>query len=369
LSGNAMTIAYYDKHPLVLYLRNPQNALAFSAAEWERLLRAARHGYLSSRVAWLATQNGLMAQLPEKIQFHFQSALRVSQSQAVSVNWEVLQLQKAFSAVAIPFVLLKGGAYIKAQLAAAPGRELSDVDIMVPKDRLNDAEKALYGGGWFATKLNTYDQRYYREWMHELPPMQHLGRGTTLDLHHTILPPTALLKPDVALLWEAAQPVEGESGVYVLAPIDMVLHSATHLFHDGELEHGLRDLVDMDALIRPFSTQPQFFAALVERAEVLHLGRPLHYALTYCKLFLQTPIPEAILSQAVGLGSQSMMIRNLMDVVVLSSLGSILQDKPSVLTRISQFGMYLRSHYLRMPMRLLVPHLVRKQFASADDPR
>ena len=102
---------------------------------------------------------------------------------------------------------------------------------------------------------------------------------------------------------------------------------------------------------------------------MLDLGRPLHYALTYCKLFLQTPIPEAIFSRSVGLGSQSAMIKNLMDVVVLRSLGSILQDKPSALSRMSQFAMYVRSHYLRMPMRLLVPHLVRKQFVSKDDGR
>jgi hypothetical protein len=33
----------------------------------------------------------------------------------------------------------------------------------------------------------------------------------------------------------------------------MVLHSATHLFYDGELNHGLRDLVDLDDLLRHFS--------------------------------------------------------------------------------------------------------------------
>ena len=362
-----MSFADYDNHPLLQYLRDPQSALGFGTTDWERLLRAARHGYLSSRVAWQATQNGLMAKLPEKIQFHFHSAMRVADSQAISVNWEVAQIQKALREPAIPFALLKGGAYIKGQLAAAPGRLLSDIDIMVPKDRLNDAEKALYAGGWFPTKLNAYDQRYYREWMHELPPMQHLGRGTTLDLHHTILPPTALLKPDVKLLWQAACPVQGEKGVFVLAPVDMVLHSATHLFHDGELEHGLRDLVDMDALIRQFAVQPQFFASLIERAQALDLGRPLHYALTYCQLFLHTPIPEDVLSRAVALGSRSVVIKNIMDVVVLSSLGSILQDKPSAQSRISQFAMYVRSHYLRMPMRLLVPHLVRKQFRADDD--
>jgi hypothetical protein len=364
-----MSFAAYDSHPLIQYLRNPQVALAFSARQWERLLRSARHGSLSSRVGWLAEQSGLMVQLPEKIQFHFQSALRVAQSQAVSVNWEVAQIQKALAEPNIPFVILKGGAYIKGKFAAAHGRVLSDVDIMVPKSRLNDAEKALYAAGWFPTKLNAYDQRYYREWMHELPPMQHLDRGTTLDLHHTILPPTALLKPDVDLLWAAASPIEGEKGVFVLSPVDMVLHSATHLFHDGELEHGLRDLVDMDALIRQFAVPTAFFQSLIDRAEALNLGRPLHYALKYCKLFLNTPIPDAIYERSAGLGSQSVLIRKVMDIAVARSIGRILEVKPSAKTRLSEFAMYVRSHYLRMPLHQLIPHLLRKQFVPSEEVR
>src|SRR5665647_1722775 len=99
-----MSIAVYENHPLIQYLRDPESAAAFSATDWERLLRAARHGYLSSRVAWLAKQKGLIERLPEKIQFHFQSALRVAESQAISVNWEVAQIQIALAESAIPFV-------------------------------------------------------------------------------------------------------------------------------------------------------------------------------------------------------------------------------------------------------------------------
>lgn len=362
-----MLPAVFESHPLVQYLRDPAVALKFRVSDWERLIRAARHGTLSSRIAWLASQHSLLAQLPEKIQFHFLSALQVSASQAISVNWEVSQLHKALGSVSIPFALLKGGAYIKGNFAAAPGRLLSDVDIMVPKEQLNDAERALYANGWFPTNINAYDQRYYREWMHELPPMQHLGRGTTLDLHHTILPPTALLKPDVAKIWAAAKPIENEPGVFVLSALDMLLHSATHLFHDGELEHGLRDLVDIDALIRQFSGRERFFEELIERAAELDLGRPLHYALKYSKLFLRSPIPEAIVSQASTLGSQSTVVGKFMDFAVLRSIGSILEENPSAKSRLAQFAMYVRSHYLRMPLRLLIPHLVRKQF-TAEEP-
>lgn len=359
-----MSITVFEKHPLIRYLRDPGSAVAFDATDWEQLLRAARHGYLLSRVAWLAKKNALIGHLPEKIELHLQSALRVAESQAISVNWEIVQIHKALAESAIPFVLLKGAAYIKGRFEPAPGRLLSDIDILVPKNRLTDAEKALYNHGWFPTKLDAYDQRYYREWMHELPPMQHLGRGTTLDVHHTILPPTALLKPDVDKLWANVCGVENTNDVFVLSPVDMVLHSATHLFHDGELEHGLRDLVDIDALIGQFSGQDRFFQTLLARADELYLGRPLFYALKYCRAFLQTPIPDDIFLSVTGYNNRSIAIRAVMDVVALESIGNILENQPSFTTRASQFAMYVRSHYLRMPMRLLLPHLLRKQFMT-----
>ena len=84
----------------------------------------------------------------------------------------------------------------------------------------------------------SYDQRYYRQWMHELPPLQHLDRGTSLDVHHTILPPTADSRIDARKLWEHIVDVPGFEGVHVLCRADMVLHSATHLFHEGEWENG-----------------------------------------------------------------------------------------------------------------------------------
>ena len=362
-----MSIATCEQHPLIRYLRDPECGETLGSIDWERLIRAARQGYLLSRVAWLAKKHGFIERLPEKIAFHLESALRVAQSQAVSVNWEVAQIQKALAESAIPFVLLKGAAYIKGQFECAHGRLLSDVDIMVPKERLLEAEKALCSHGWFPTKINAYDQRYYREWMHELPPLQHLDRSTTLDVHHTILPPTALLKPDVNKLWSAVCAVENVKNAFVLSPVDMVLHSATHLFHDGELAHGVRDLVDIDALLQQFSGQERFFEALLDRAFELDLGRPLYYALKYCRAFLRTSIPDDIVARGAKQGNQSILVRAIMDVVVLESIGSILAERPTIKSQVSQFAMYLRSHYLKMPLHQLLPHLLRKQFASESD--
>lgn len=158
--------------------------------------------------------------------------------------------------------------------------------------------------------------------------------------------------------------IDNAKGVFVLSPVDMVLHSATHLFHDGELEHGLRDLVDMHGLIGQFAGDDRFFENLADRAEELDLGRPLHYALKYCRALLGTPIPENVFSRVAAYGSRSGAIRALMEVVVPASIGSILDDRPRLATHLSKSAMYVRSHYLRMPLHLLLPHLLRKQFVA-----
>lgn len=361
-----MALFAFETHPLVRYLRDPESAVAFAAPEWEQLISAARRGYLLSRVAWLAKRDQFFEQLPQKIQLHLQSASRVAESQTNSVNREIVHIHQALAEPAIPFTLLKGAAYIKGRFDTAQGRLLSDIDILVPKDRLTDAEITLCKHGWFPTKLDAYDQRYYREWMHELPPLQHLGRGTTLDVHHTILPPTARLKPDVGKLWSDVCAVEKAKDIFVLSPVDMVLHSATHLFHDGELEHGLRDLVDLDALIGQFSMEHQFFEKLISRAEALDLGRPLYYALKYCRAFLSTSIPDAVFLRASAYDNRSVVVRSIIEFAILKSIGSVLEDRPSFAAHASQFVMYVRSHYLRMPLRLLLPHLLRKQFLAVN---
>ena len=173
--------------------------------------------------------------------------------------------------IGAPVILLKGAAYLAMQLPAARGRSFSDVDVLVPKARLSQVESALMQRGWMTTHHSAYDQRYYREWMHELPPLRHLQRQSVLDVHHTILPETARLRPDATLLLSAALPVPGWDGVAVLAPTDMVLHSMTHLFHNDELSRGLRDLSDLDLLLRHFAVDATWWRNLVERARTLDL--------------------------------------------------------------------------------------------------
>ena len=346
---------------LLRVLRHPKFASELSLNEWDLLVRQARRAELLGYMAWFVPKYELSGEVPEEIARHFSSAKLVADANVRAVHWEVNRIRAAFAKIALPVLLLKGAAYVMADLPSARGRIFHDIDILVPKDRLEKAEELLLWNGWATTHLDAYDQRYYRTWMHELPPLQHLKRKTILDVHHNIQPPTSRLHPNPDKLLEEAVSIGGQINLKVLAPVDMVLHSATHLFQDGELEHGLRDLVDLDSLMRNFGQLNSFWPQLTERAKELGLARSLYYALRYTHRLLGTPIPEDV-QRGARFGRPGGIMPTVMDALFLRALMPDHVSCRDPFTGLARWLLYIRSHYLRMPLYLLIPHLVRKTF-------
>jgi hypothetical protein len=350
--------------PLLLEaLRRPAQLDRYSLADWDTLLRQAGAANLLAHLYHQAERHGLLQRVPAPARTHLGWAGTTARRHARAARWEVRLIRQALADLDAPLILLKGAAYTMAELPCGAGRMYSDIDILLPKEMLPGAEGLLLLNGWVSTHLDEYDQRYYRQWMHELPPMMHTQRQTAIDVHHAILPLTAPVHPDPALLRAAAVPVPGHPGVLVLAPADMVLHSATHLLFDGELEHGTRDLADLDALLRHFGATPGFWDALVPRARQLELQRPLFYALRYCTLLLHTPVPEAVRADAAA-GGPNRLLLALMDRLFGRAL---LPAHPSCADRwtpAARFLLYIRANWLRMPPLLLARHLFHKAFLS-----
>ncbi len=282
---------------------------------------------------------------------------------ADGVRWEVARIAAALETLALPLILLKGAAYAMAGLPAARGRLFSDIDILLPKHAIPEAESKLMLAGWMSHHHDAYDQRYYRVWMHEIPPMQHVQRASVIDVHHAILPLTAGVRPDPAKLRAAAIALPGHARVQVLAPADMVLHSATHLFYDGEFDKGLRDLLDLHRLLCKFGPEAGFWEGLPARARELELGRPLFYALRYAARLLGTPVPVVVTAALVAQGPGRLQLA-LMDALFLRALLPLHASCESRLTGLAHGLLYIRGNWLRMPPLMLARHLFHKAFIS-----
>ncbi|WP_326533772.1 nucleotidyltransferase domain-containing protein [Pseudorhodoferax sp.] len=339
--------------PLLRALRTPAEMARFGAKEWELAIQQARSSQLLGRLGALAQRAGI--EPPQVVLRHLTGMASIVQKQHDAVRWEVGRIARALAGTGEPVLLLKGTAYVMSASPAALGRVFSDVDILVQKPALARVENALQIHGWVTAAAGEYDQRYYRTWMHELPPMIHMHRQTALDVHHNLLPETAKIKTRPDLVMAARRPVQGYTNIFVPALVDQILHSACHLFHEGEWKNGLRDLSDLDLMMRKYLIDEKKIDELESRARDLNLLLPLSYAVRCAHHVFGTPLPPS----AMGKFQRA----RKMDAVFIGAIRSAHHSLAGPSTRWMEAALYIRSHYLRMPLRLLVPHLVHQMVA------
>ena len=341
-------------------IREPARALEWTIDEWERNVRLSRRLRLLARLAAGLEAQALLGNVPAPARRHLVSELRLSRWRVAAMRWALVRVGDALAGSDHPIVLLKGAAYIGQDLSIARGRMPADVDILVPQRHIAAAQDRLKQAGWQEVELDAHDQRYDREWSHEVPPMRHPVHRIELDLHHNVLPPVARIHVNADRLLERVRPCLMH-GWTVFDPVDQFLHAAAHLFCDSELRDRIRDLVDLDELARHFgATDSSFWDRLHPRAIDLGLSEPLALAAHFLLAWFDTPIPahtQSLLRHA-GPGAVHrawlvpLMTRVLMPVEPDQDAGWAV--------RLADTLVLARYHRNRMPVRLLVPHLLHK---------
>lgn len=344
--------------PLLAVLGHPEQAGQLPLRQWEGVLQRARSAGVASALSFRVLGACPLEDLDHRVVAHLQSARRAGLARAQMARWECSELGEVAAEAGFPVLLLKGAAYLLGGHPFAVARFVSDVDLLVPKRHLRAMEDRLLTQGYEAVEMDAYDERYYRDWSHETPPLRHPGRPLEVDLHHTITPVTGSLRPDAELLFAASQPLPG-SPFRTLCPEDQVLHACLHCFHDGDLNLRLREVVDIDALLRAYSEREDFAERLLQRAQVLGLQGPLWYGAHFARCWLDCPPAAAILADLPG---PTWWRRRCMDALVPRAM---LPPEPEqgdggLGGRLARTVLLIRYHLLRMPLRLLLPHLVRK---------
>jgi Uncharacterised nucleotidyltransferase len=328
-----------DARLLTKTLSEPAYAMRLDARGWTSLLTIAHAERLTASLAWRLER----LKIPPKAAAILAEAKASAEVVRTHALWEAEMARRALMPLGIPLILLKGTAFAAAGLDAARGRLIGDLDILVPRDRLAEVEAMLLSAGWEWVKPDPYDDAYYRQYMHELPPLIHRERDRMIDVHHTILPLTARVKPDAAALIAGAVPLS--DGLYTLSPQDMLIHAVAHLFADGDLNGGLRNLWDIDRLIREHSAEPDYWPKLIERARLHGLVSHTSRALRLSQHLFETPV-DRFLAYDARKGDIFYMGR-------LLARGGWGQETRKIL----RLAFYIRSHWLRMPPLMLAQHL------------
>lgn len=315
------------------------------------LIQAQLHGYIAHKI-------NDIEEYPLAFKRHLLSITRFSKAQYVQVIKACKTISHDLEELRAPVLLLKGAAYIAANKANAKGRLISDIDILVAKEHLPEVERLLTSKGWAPKELDDFDEKYYREWSHELPPYSHLETGVTLDIHHNLLPGTSGKTIDIADIIATKQMTD--FNLFVPKDEYLILHSAIHLLLNDDIEKGLRDCLDLHCLLKEY----------VQTNNIETLQEVFRNAACEREFFVLLKLLTKLFTSETGIYSdKTLSINN------HSAYESIVNDLEKAvfpasiyltnsINHYARFKVYLRGHLSKMPLSLFIRHIIYKAYRT-----
>ncbi|WP_421132037.1 nucleotidyltransferase family protein [Alteromonas sp. A079] len=269
---------------------HPESCKDKSELWWLSFIQILRFERLLSHFACKSLELNIIESLPLVAKQHLFNAIVMAERQAHHLKYEVSLLSQSIKSVTPLCLYLKGAAYCLAEMPLAKGRLFSDIDVLVPKESLDAIEKSLLLKGWISKPVNDYDDRYYREWAHEIPPLIQSRRGTVVDLHHNLVPPISGKAPDIQAFLNETHEV---NGVTVLQPHAMLLHSCVHLIFNETFKQSHRDLYDIASIVKTYGSE-EFWEKTISLAKQTNFYKELFLACRYSSAKLMFALPSSL---------------------------------------------------------------------------
>jgi hypothetical protein len=190
------------------------------------------------------------------------------------------QMLKAFEGAGIRAMPLKGAALIDTVYPDPALRQMADLDMLVPRDRLDEANSLLVELGYrYRTPIR---EMHEPEWMQENhrhdAPLVDADDLVKVELHYHVVKGAPAERFDLQGFWDRGQPVAAGSPHVRPSPEDLLLHACIHFTYDrmttsiaalGQLTDVAwiidREAIDWDRLIgsaRSYGLDEPVFLAL-----------------------------------------------------------------------------------------------------------
>jgi hypothetical protein len=203
--------------------------------------------------------------------------------------------------------VLKGAYLAQAVYPQLHLRQMGDMDLLVPKERVVEAYALVQSLGYQVYRqyiddvIDTPAVVVSQNHGHHLTPLRKAPGLPLVELHWTLCDDDEAGNFNLAELWQRAQPITLAGGpALALAPEDLILHLCHHAAYHHQFDMGLRGLMDISRVVERFGTQLDW-GALQRTAEAWGWQRGVYLtlALTQALFDLSLPAPIAQAIQAV----------------------------------------------------------------------
>ena len=125
---------------LIKAFRRPASLGTWNEEAWQALLDVARYNTLLPKLWASIDRVGILSETPEKAAILLQEAVQPVLHKQTLIRFEIDRVRRALAHLEVAIVLLKGAAYLVAELPTAKGRSMVDLDILVPREKISTIE-------------------------------------------------------------------------------------------------------------------------------------------------------------------------------------------------------------------------------------
>ncbi len=200
---------------------------------------------------------------------------------------------EAFREERIEVIVLKGAALAETVYPNRVLRAMTDIDLLVRKEKLAEVETKLVAMGYVLEergKTKEFYQQHHYHW-------EFRGRSAAnIEIHWQLGRPTGPFRIDMDGLWERAQPTQ-IAGVEALAlsPEDLLLHLCQHVWKHN-LIGGIRPFCDIAETARCYGDRINW-RKLNALSSQMQMNPCAYLGLRLAKELLDAPVPEPFLNE------------------------------------------------------------------------
>ncbi|MFN0070623.1 MAG: nucleotidyltransferase family protein [Chloroflexota bacterium] len=217
------------------------------------------------------------------------TALRIEHQIVPAFHTAIAALQGA----GLSPVVLKGMALAHQVYPRPALRTFSDIDILLPHQRIEQANRALTQAGfWIGESRSELPDH------HHGPVVFSEAGSVAVELHHGIVPGGSPFAIDVDVMLARSQ-MESIAGVSVLVPshVDMLLHVCTHLSYGHSFDfYPFRSLMDIFAMVSTWANELDWndFISTAVRTRV---SGAVYWPLRLSRVWFGAQVPDEVLAR------------------------------------------------------------------------
>jgi hypothetical protein len=259
-----------------------------STSDWDGLLHQAIDQDVAPLLYYHLKKIDPAVYIPKRIAHVLQIQYLQSMRRNMLLYDEFNRVLKILQNKGIKLIALKGVHVAETLYNDIALRPMRDIDLMVRKNDLLQAERELMEMGYGTSERPTIEEQTKKDC--HLERLKRTG-AVPVEIHWNIMPPESPFNIDIDGMWERAREAQlGGFKVLVLSPEDLILHLCLHVSYNHHFSSRLGHIYDIFEALRYYKNEIDW-RRLFTTANAWNARTFVYSALSLSRIMLGAEIP------------------------------------------------------------------------------